>query len=297
MNTNNRQTEILSVVGLLIAALLWGISYPMTKAVEDCPTFYIISLRFITASIAMAIIFHRNFANFTGEILKYAFLLSFCIAFMYVFATLGIKYTTSVRASFFTCLSFCIVPVLNLIIFRTRLTYITVISVAICFVGMFLLSYTPDMGGFGLNLGDILCILGAAAGSLNIIFLERISQKEKMDPMLFTTLLMIFVALWGTLIALFTGTLSYLGASGFQIATIIALGLFCSAAAFLLQSICQKYVPSNRVGIILAMEPASGCIVSVLVLGEVMSLTAWIGAAIVMISLLYMEIATARANK
>lgn len=291
---NHRKNELWSVMGLLAAALLWGVSYPMTKMVEDCPTFYIVSIRFITAGAAMSLIFWKRFKGFNRVILKYAFLLSFYITAMYVFATVGIKYTTSVRASFFTCLSFVIIPLLNLLIFRQRLTRIIVISVLICLAGMFLLSYTPDMGSFELSMGDVLCILAAAAGSMHVIFLDRVSKLEGMEPVLFTTLLMLFVAVWCTLIALFTGDFQYKGATGFQIADIIALGLLCSAAAFLLQSICQKYVPSNRVGVILAMEPASGCIISVLVLSETMTLAGWAGAVLVMVSLLYMEAATSR---
>ena len=293
---HNRKTELSSVFGLLIAALLWGISYPLTKYVEDCPTFYTVSLRFLVAGVFMAIVFCKRFKKMNRTILKYAFLLSFGLTCMYIFSTLGIKYTTSVRASFFTSLSFVIVPLLNLLIFRLRLTRITIISVLICTVGMFLLTYTPDMGSFGLNLGDLICILAATAGSLHIILLDRVTKKDGMDPMIFTTMLMLFSALWGTLIAFATGAFAYKG-TAMQLGTIVALGLLCSAAAFLLQSICQKFVPSNRVGIILAMEPASGCILSVLLLGEIMSLGAWIGAVVIMGSLLYMEVSTSKQEQ
>ena len=292
----DKKKEYLSVLGLLLAALLWGVSYPLTKVVEDCPTFYIVSIRFLVAAAALALIFHRHFRNFHKEILKYAFLLSFCITSMYIFGTIGIKYTTSVRASFFTCLSFVIIPILNLVIYKLKLNKTIVISVLICLAGMFLLSYTADMGTFSLNAGDLLCILAATAGSLHIIFLDRVTKQENMEPILFTIFLMAFVALWSTLIALATGAFAYAGTSSFQFGSIIALGLFCSAAAFLLQSICQKYVPSNRVGVIIAMEPASGCVISVIVLGEAMHWTGWRGALLVMVSLLYMKISSGRSN-
>ncbi|MFR1724929.1 DMT family transporter [Emergencia timonensis] len=292
----DKKKEYLSVLGLLLAALLWGVSYPLTKVVEDCPTFYIVSIRFLVAAAALALIFHKHFRNFHKEILKYAFLLSFCITSMYIFGTIGIKYTTSVRASFFTCLSFVIIPVLNLVIYKLKLNKTIVISVLICLAGMFLLSYTADMGTFSLNAGDLLCILAATAGSLHILFLDRVTKQENMEPILFTIFLMAFVALWSTLIALATGAFAYAGTSSFQFGSIIALGLFCSAAAFLLQSICQKYVPSNRVGVIIAMEPASGCVISVIVLGEAMHWTGWLGALLVMVSLLYMEISSGRSN-
>ncbi|MFQ7739679.1 MAG: DMT family transporter, partial [Emergencia timonensis] len=176
----DKKKEYLSVLGLLLAALLWGVSYPLTKVVEDCPTFYIVSIRFLVAAAALALIFHRHFRNFHKEILKYAFLLSFCITSMYIFGTIGIKYTTSVRASFFTCLSFVIIPILNLVIYKLKLNKTIVISVLICLAGMFLLSYTADMGTFSLNAGDLLCILAATAGSLHIIFLDRVTKQENM---------------------------------------------------------------------------------------------------------------------
>ena len=194
----DKKKEYLSVLGLLLAALLWGVSYPLTKVVEDCPTFYIVSIRFLVAAAALALIFHRHFRNFHKEILKYAFLLSFCITSMYIFGTIGIKYTTSVRASFFTCLSFVIIPILNLVIYKLKLNKTIVISVLICLAGMFLLSYTADMGTFSLNAGDLLCILAATAGSLHIIFLDRVTKQENMEPILFTIFLMAFVALWST---------------------------------------------------------------------------------------------------
>lgn len=79
-----------------------------------------------------------------------------------------------------------------------------------------------------------------------------------------------------------------------QMATIVFIGLFCTAAAFLLQSVSQRYVPCNRIGIILALEPASGCIFSVLLLGDVLSIYGWIGAVLVMVSMLFLEIASNR---
>lgn len=291
----HRRKEILSVFGLLGAALLWGISFPAMKVVVDLPTFYIISVRFIVASVALSVVFFRHFRNCNRQIVKYAFLLSFFIFSMYIFCTVGIKYTSSARASFFSCLTFMIVPFLNLMIYKNKLGKNTIVSVVLCLAGIFLLSYTKDIGGFGLNLGDVICILGSLAGSFHIIFLERVMKKERMDSILFTVFLMLFITLWGTIAAFFTGSFHDVSPTPFHLATIVFIGLFCTATAFLLQSISQKYVPSNRVGIILAMEPASGCVFSVILLGDALSVFGWIGAALVMTSLLYTEIAASRS--
>lgn len=299
MNKSERNREILSVLGLILASLFWGISFPAMKMVDGLPSFYILSIRFTVAAVILVLVFFRHFRNFNRNILKYAFCLSIFLFLMYFLATVGIKYTTSSRASFFTCMTFVTVPIINRIFYRAKFTRITVISVSLCFIGIFLLSYTDDMGGFGFNAGDIICILASIAAAMYIINLEKVANAEWMDSILYTIFLISFIAVWSWIASLFTGSFAggVQNTTSFLLGVLLFMGVFCSAASTLLQSFCQKHVPANRTGIIFAMEPASGCIFSFLILGEVMSLYAWIGAVTVMVSLLYMEIATGKAEE
>lgn len=291
---HNRNTAILSSGGLFLAALLWGVSYPATKLVEDYPTFFILPVRFLIASVMLTVLFWKHFRGISRKTVKHAALLSIFVTSMYVFSTVGIKYTISARASFFTCLTFVIVPILNRLLFRVKISPVIRRSIFLCFAGVLLLSYAPGMTGLALNLGDLLCIVASVAGSLHIVFLDRVAQTEKFDPMLFTTLLMIFVTIWTALAALFTGSFREIAVTGSDFVTMAFLGIFCSATAFLLQSVCQKYVPANRAGVIFAMEPASGCVLSVLILNESMGITGWLGALLVLLSSVYMETASGR---
>lgn len=288
-------SERAAVAGLVIAALFWGLSYPLTKYAENCPTFYMISLRFGAAALFLAAAFHRRFKALNKTVIKYAFLLSFAVFLMFAFGIWGIKYTTSVRSSFFTCLSFLIVPILNWALFRVRISRVILFSAMICLLGMFLLCYAPGMGGFVLNPGDILCTLAAAAGSLHIILVEKVSKNPKIDASLFTVFLMGFISLWGSLIALFAGDFHY-SADGGELTAILLMGFFCSAVSFCLQTRLEAFVPPNRIGVIFALEPASGCILSVVLLGESMRITGWIGAVVIMVSIFYMEFAVSKEN-
>ncbi len=324
MEQKNKK-ELLGAAGIFLAALLWGVSYPATKIVEAQPTFFILPVRFLLAAAVLGIVFHRNLARINLKLIKQAFLLSFFITCMYVFSTVGIKYTISARASFFTCLTFVFVPIINRILFKVKINGIIARSIIICFAGVLLLCYTPGMAGLALNVGDLLCMVASVAGSLHIIFLDRISRGGSVDlkadgadvdgavngdaadgngsgagidfdPMLFTTLLMAFVALWTSVAALFTGAFRDIHITPLHLGTIIFLGLFCSAIAFLLQSVCQQYVPANRAGVIFAMEPASGCVISVILLNEAMGAAGWIGAGLVLLSSVYMEVASSRKS-
>ena len=294
---NHKPSEGIAFTGLIIAAFLWGLSYPLTKYVEDCSTFYIISIRFAAAAVALGLVFRKKFRLFNFETLKCGFLLSFVLTSMFIFNIIGIRYTTSVRASFFTCISFLIVPVLNAVMYRVKISRIIGISAMICLAGMFLLCYAPGMGGVSLNAGDILCIIASVAGSLHILFVERVAKNDNVDSTLFTVFLLAFISLWGTIIGLFTGDFSYSAATPTHLGLIILMGLLCSAAAFTLQSNFEAVVPSNRVGVIFSLEPASGCILSVLFLKEAMSWTSWLGALIIMFSIFYMEWASNKAEK
>lgn len=295
MKGSNHSRELISVLGLTLAAMFWGISYPLTKFVADVPTFYIISLRFIIAAALLAACFFKHFRNFNFDTLKYSFILSFILTAMYIFNIVGVKYTTSVKASFFTTLSFLVCPVINLILYKMKIQKFIGISALICLAGTCMLCYTPDMGKLVINFGDILCALASIAGAINIIYMEKMSHKENIDNTLFTIFLMAFIAIWGTVIALVRGEFAYHPmVTGGQMTAIVLMGLFSSAGAFILQIHCEKHVPSNRVGIIFSLEPASGCILSVLLIHETMSLIGWMGALVIMISILYMEFANNR---
>ena len=295
MKEENHSRELISILGLTLAAMFWGISYPLTKFVEDVPTFYIISLRFILAAALLAVCFFRHFRNYNFDTLKNAFILSFLLTAMYIFNIVGVKYTTSVKASFFTTLSFLVCPVINLILYKMKIQKFIGISALICLAGTCMLCYTPDMGRLVINFGDILCALASVAGAINIIYMEKMSHRDNIDNTLFTIFLMAFIALWGTVIALARGEFDYHSqVTSSQMMAIILMGLFSSAGAFILQIHCEKHVPSNRVGIIFSLEPASGCILSVLLIHETMSLIGWIGALVIMISILYMEFANNR---
>lgn len=302
MKENSKSRELLSFLGLILAAMFWGISYPLTKFVEDVPTFYIISLRFALAAAVLGVCFFRHFKIFNMDTLKFSFILSLIVTSMYIFNIIGIKYTTSVRASFFTTLSFLVCPVINLIVYKKKIPDFIAISALICLIGTCMLCYTPDIGGLKINSGDILCAFASIAGAINIIYMEKMTHRTNIDNSLFIILLMAFISIWGTAIALVRGEFAYHSiVTSSQMTAIIIMGLFSSAGAFILQIHCEKRVPSNRVGIIFSLEPASGCILSVLLIHETLSLIGWTGALVIMISILYMEFANnrlqARLNK
>ncbi len=290
-----RTGTLLYTLLLLLAALLWGTSYPMTKFIEEVPTFLILPVRFFFAALVLAVVFRKRFREAGSYSVRCGLALGLNLTMLFIYCTVGIKYTSSVNASFFTALDFLIVPVMNLLFRRVKLQRSIAIGAGICLIGMFLLTHGEEGGSFLLNLGDLLCVLASVHGSLEIVLLDKVSRDERFDTGVFTVVLMATICAVTAACGLFTGAFAAAAAlTPVQFGAILYLGLFCSAGAFLLQSVGQTRVPSNRVGLIFSLEPASGCILSVLLLSEPMRLLSWIGAALIMASILYTELSAQR---
>ena len=70
----------------------------------------------------------------------------------------------------------------------------------------------------------------------------------------------------------------------------VFLGLFCSGIAFVIQSVAQKYTTASHVGVIFTLEPVFSGIVAFTVAGETLLPRGYVGAALMLLSLLVMEV-------
>ncbi|MFQ9474060.1 MAG: DMT family transporter [Oscillospiraceae bacterium] len=67
------------------------------------------------------------------------------------------------------------------------------------------------------------------------------------------------------------------------------LSLFCTGAAFLIQSVALQYTTASHVGVIFCLEPVFNSIFAFFVAHEVLSPRAYAGAALLILGILMME--------
>lgn len=72
-------------------------------------------------------------------------------------------------------------------------------------------------------------------------------------------------------------------------ASVLVLSLFCTGAAFLIQSVALQYTTASHVGVIFCLEPVFNSIFAFFVAHEVLSPRAYAGAALLMLGILVME--------
>lgn len=283
--------ETLGTYGLILVALFWGLGFPALKVVSDSiPTFYLIGLRFFMAAVLLCIIFFRRVKEINKALFRSAFLLSIFLFLCYVCATLGIKYTTSAKASFFSCLGLLVIPIILRLIYKEKISRSILVSILICTAGLFLISYTAGMG-FYLSIGDIICMGCSVTGATHVVITGRVARDQ--DPALLSIVQLLFISVWSFSTAFFLEdfperiSLFHWSVMGF-------LAIFGTAIAFVLLCACQRYISSARAGVILSIEPVCGALFSALLLGDHLGWNGIIGGALIFSGMIYMELRTGK---
>ena len=177
------------------------------------------------------------------------------------------------------------IPFILRIFLKVKISRSTVLSVVLCTGGLFLLSYTKEMG-LAFNRGDFICVLGAVCYGVHVVITGVLAKDN--DAALLTIIQLAFVSIFGLIVAGFTETIPS-NPSFLSVFTLVLLGVFCSALAFYLQTVCQKFISSERVGVIFSLEPVCGVIASYIVLGESLGINGILGGVCVFMALLYQE--------
>ena len=163
------------------------------------------------------------------------------------FQTLSLLYTTPTNSGLITGLFVVFAPLADRIFFGVRASRQTIVAVALSLLGMAL-----GRGTWGVNPGDLLTLLCAAALGLHIALLSRYAAGHDAGGLTFAQILamaLLFAVLWP-----FTGELA-LPPPEVWVALLIT-GLLASAGAFYVQTFVQQRLPAARTAIILTMEPA-----------------------------------------
>jgi len=280
---------------LLFIAFIWGTTFVIVQqAIETLPPHSFNGIRFALASIALfPFILLKNGKSLTafkrnGWIA--GIILGFFLFGGYSFQTVGLLYTTASKSAFITGLSVVLVPTFSVAILKIVPKWNAIIGVVLAAVGLYLLTMV-DVNG--LQLGDMLTFLCAVFFALQITFTGKYASEYPALPLAWIQITT--VAFTSFIFAFFTEdtTLLLNGDYLFQSDVIIALlitSILATAFAYLAQTSFQKYTTSTRVAIIFATEPVFAALTSFVVLGERLSIPAFLGGSLIFIGMILAEI-------
>lgn len=283
---------------LVIVALGWGISYYlMDVCLEEMGPLTLNAYRFLGAFIVIGIFFFKRLNKVDMLALKYSAALGLILVVVYIGATFGVKYTTLSNAGFLCALSVIFTPVLELFILRNRPEKRVVIAVTMSVIGIMLLTLKSDFTLDMTNLrGDLLCLMCAFSCAVMLIITDKALNHHKVDAFQLGVYQLGFTGVYMTVLA-FVFETPKLPESSSVVVGLLFLSLFCTGAAYVIQTLAQQYTTATRVGLILTLEPVFASVAAFFLAGEVLSFKGYLGAIVMLAALFIMEIDFSKFSK
>ncbi|NLM43331.1 MAG: DMT family transporter [Clostridiales bacterium] len=270
---------------LLMITIFWGASYMLTKlGLGDLEPFNLIALRFIIAFILSTAVFHKQVLSADKKTIKYSLILGMLLVGMFISMTYGLQYTTASNAGFLISLSVVLIPVISYFFLKQKIEKKIILSLFLVVIGIALLSLDTQ---FRMNVGDLLCILCALFCAVHVIVIG-IYTKE-VDSIALGTLQLGFAGLFCIIISILIEDVK-LPNTALSWFSILMLSIFCTAIGYIVQSTAQKYTTATHTGLILSLEPVFSAILGYFVLGETLATRGYIGALLMLLSVLNAEV-------
>ncbi len=269
---------------LLITAIFWGFGYMAVDILlsQGMNPFSLIGLRFLIASIFLAIIFNKKL-KFSLKDIKASLIVGSALFLAFGTQTVAMNYTTTTNVSFITGINVVFVPILLFTLFKKKVEKKQIVSVLISVIGLAFLT-----GGMtNLVAGDMLALLCAFFFGLHIVLISFYSKE--VDIIKLSIGQMFVTALLSFLIVIFLDV-NIIKEININFKVLLFTGLIPSALCFLLQNIGLKYTESSRGSIILSTESLWGAIFAIVFLAEPFTLTILIGGIILFLAVLISEI-------
>ncbi len=272
---------------LILITLFWGSSYYLTSiCLEELPPFTQNAFRFLSAFILLGALLIKHILKINKITFIYSLIIGVTLVVVYIGATFGIKYTSLSNAGFICCLAVLITPFILFVFFRKKPGKKLFLSLVLCTIGLGLLvlndSFVPAKG-------DLLCLLCAVFYSIDIIITERAVARNDVDP-LGLGVCQLGVAGVGMTVLAFIFEKPALPKTPAVWASILFLGIVCSGITFIIQTVAQKWTTASHAALIFTLEPVFSAVIAYFIAGERLSARAYIGAVIMIISILITEI-------
>ena len=271
-------------LGLLLVALLWGAGFLFTKRGLDYITpLWMMSMRFVGATIIMSIVFYKNFRKISKSDLKAGLIIGIFLYIAFATQTIGLQYTSISNQAFLTATNVVFVPFLVWMLYKKAPDKFAFIGAALATVGIGLITLKE---GLHLNVGDMWTLACAVFFAGHIVSIGFFAKEN--DPIALTIVQFAVAAVLSLVSALMMEPLpAKIGSEA-----MLSVGYMVLAStllAFLLQNICQKYTPSTHASLILSLESVFGTLVAVVFEGEMFNLQMALGCITVFAAILLIE--------
>lgn len=273
------------MIYLLLASFLWGTSFIAGKfAYETLDPALVVLFRLIIAGVILFPItlrFIKENSKSDVDWKKIALLgfLTYPATFLLQF--IGLQYTSASSAATMIGIEPLMVILIGQLFFKEKASLTIWLLGIIAFIGVFLLVGLSDNEEISL----IGCLLVLASTIVVALWL-RLSKSVlgNLNPKVYTALSLQLGTLIGLPFMLLLVKDWNINFSYSSIIALLYLGIGCSLFANWAWNKGLSETETNKSGIFLALEPIFGVLFSIILLNDSLSITSWVGVALVILS-------------
>lgn len=252
----------------------------------------ILALRFTLAFLISLLVFRKDIKEIKVPEIKKGGAIGVFLFLAFLFQTIGLQYTTASKNAFLTATNIVIVPFLSWVILRKKVSRNSFLGALVTLVGIGFLSGDGLTLG-SINLGDALTLVCAIFFALQIFYTDFFVKDIKPGIIMIAQMGTAAMLSWVT-VFFSSETTFYI--NGETILPILYLGIISTLLAYGIQTWSQKYVGSSESAVILSTEAFFGMMASVIILNEQITTPMIIGAALIFIGILIVEIKPSNKN-
>jgi drug/metabolite transporter (DMT)-like permease len=276
---------------LLLVAILWGSSFAVQRvAAQHLGVFLFNGLRFLLAALIL-LPFTHNWNRLERHDFAWIGLAGLCAFAGSALQQAGLKFTTAANAGFITSLYVVLVPVLLVMFWNQRVSWIAWTAALLAVAGAILLS----TGGAGFRLagkavaGDGLELLGAVGWALHVIAVGRGARRMAILTFSAGQYLVAGTLNMGMGLALESQLFSGLATAWW---TVIYIAVFSTAIGYTLQAVGQRHAPPSDAAIILSLESVFAALFGYLFLSERLVAIQGLGCGLIFGAVLLAQVKT-----
>jgi drug/metabolite transporter (DMT)-like permease len=272
---------------LVGCALTWGFSFFVMKdAVSQFPVFLLLSTRFVSAALIMLVVFWRRIrAHLDRQTVVAGLVIGVFSWAGYAFQTFGLTLTTPGKNAFLTGCYCVLVPFCMWAAHLGRPERHNVVAAFVCLCGLGLVALD---GGFPLNLGDLLTLVGAVFYAFQMVAVNRWGQSHDVWAITFWQFVVMGVASVACSLATETAPPASVWSAS-NICVLAFLAVVCSFGCLAAMNHAFTKVDPTAGALLSSLESPSGVAFSVAFAGEALTPRLVAGFALIFCAIAFSE--------
>ena len=284
---------------LFITALVWGVAFVFQKTgMQDIGAMNFVFYRFLVGAIALAPFaylehqrrgfFVRGCGLTPRQLVWGAGGLGGLMFIGSVMQQVSLHTASIANVAFLTALYVPLVPILGLVLFRVRLPWVRWLAVAVFLAGSWLMT---GASFDRISSGEIIVLISAIFWAFHIMLVGALVMRSHI-PFQLAFLQTAITSLLALLVCMAMGRVEFVLV--FQVLPdILFAGVVSLGLGFTLQMVAQQNCSPSAAAIILSLEGVVAAVAGHIILGQVMTGIAMVGAGMIMLAVLLVELSPA----